>query len=106
MLGALLERLLFLPEVQGGVDEGHVGEGLREVAEEATRRGIVFLGEQAHIVGEAMQPLEQLTGFAAAALKAEVAREPEAAREEHAFAARQTVEPLVREVAANQPVDG
>src|SRR3954467_1099685 len=99
MLGALLERLLFLAEVQGGVDEGHVREGLREVAEEAARRGIVFLGEEAHIVGEAKQPLEQLAGFAGAPWQAEVVGEPEAAREEHAFAARQAVEALVREVA-------
>src|SRR5262249_5691068 len=91
LLGALLDGLLLLAEVERRIDEGHMGEGLREVAEEAARGRIVLLSEQAHVVGELEQPLEQLQRLAPAALQAEVVREPETAGEKHAFPRRQAV---------------
>ena len=37
-------------EVVGGVDEGDVGEGLRQVADQAPGMRVVFLGKQADVV--------------------------------------------------------
>jgi hypothetical protein len=42
---ALLRRLQRMCEVVRGVDERDMREGLREVADEAPRFGIIFLGE-------------------------------------------------------------
>src|SRR5688572_23152969 len=106
VLGALLGRLGGGAEVQRGVDQRNVGEGLRKVAEETPGDRIVLLGKQADVVGEAEEALEQRARFVHAALQAKVVGEPEAAGEEHALARRQPVDRLVREVALHQAVDG
>src|SRR5262249_3741877 len=46
----IARRAMPLREVHGGVDERHVRERLREVAELALRHRIVFLGEQSDVV--------------------------------------------------------
>ena len=69
-------------------------EGLREVADQAAGRGVVLLGEQADVVAEGQQPLEQFHGLLVAAHERVVVGEPEAAGEEGAFAGRQPVLPL------------
>ena len=46
---------------QGGrdVDDAEMREGLQEVAEKPSRRRIVFLGEEAEVVAQIRQALEQ-----------------------------------------------
>src|SRR4051812_12838756 len=44
-------------------DQGQVAEGLREVADLALSRDVVLLGEQAQVVRQAGEPLEQLPGL-------------------------------------------
>ena len=46
-------------EIVGRVDQAEMAERLREVAKLPPGDGVVFLGEQAHVVREAEQPLEQ-----------------------------------------------
>src|SRR5215204_284438 len=46
-------------EVQGGHDQRHVAERLREVAELAPQARVVLLGEQADVVAEREQTLEE-----------------------------------------------
>ena len=48
-----------LGEMRGGVDERDVGEGLRKVAELASRARVVLLGKEADVVAQSEQPLEQ-----------------------------------------------
>ena len=50
--GAVHRRAGGAREVAGGVDQRHVGERLREVAEQAPGRRVVLLGEQADVVGQ------------------------------------------------------
>ncbi len=54
---------LALAEGEGGVYECEVAEGLGEVAELAVADGVVFLGEQADVVAQIEEPLEQLAGL-------------------------------------------
>src|SRR5437763_1524784 len=61
--GALLRRLLLASEVMRAVDEGDMGESLREVADQPSRRRIVFLGEQPDIIAQREQALEQCLGI-------------------------------------------
>src|SRR5918992_499270 len=76
LIRALLCGFLALAQVERGVDERHVRKRLREVAEQAPRDRVVFLGEEANVVGEAEQPLEELVRLVPATLHAEVVREP------------------------------
>ena len=46
-------------EVEGGIDQRDVRESLREVADQAFALDIVFLGEQAEIVAQRKQALEE-----------------------------------------------
>ena len=41
-----------------GIDQRHVREGLREIAEHSFRTRIVFLGQQADIISQRHEPLE------------------------------------------------
>src|SRR5205823_2956334 len=79
-------------EVVRRVHERDVRPGLREVAELALERGVVFLGEEPEIVLQREQPLEDLPGLVLAVLQAEVVDEPEGACEEDALAGRQPVD--------------
>lgn len=65
---------------------------MREVAEEAARRRVVFLGEQAEIVAEREQFLEVAAGIVGAADEGEVVDEPEAAGQEGAFVAGEALD--------------
>src|SRR5450432_2407507 len=64
------------------VDQRYVRERLREVADEPPRGHVVLLGEQAHVVAEPDETLEERGGLAAAAHERPVVREPEAAGQE------------------------
>ena len=79
-------------QVVGRVDEPDVRERLREVAEQPFRGRVVFLRDQAEVVAEREQPLEEPARLVAPPLHQERVDEPERAREEHAFAARETVD--------------
>jgi len=65
-----------------------VAEGLGEVAELAAGEGVVFFGEQADVVSQVEQPLEQLAGLVVRSLHGEHLGEPERAGEKDAFVAR------------------
>src|SRR5262245_60420720 len=64
---ALLGRFRCARQVERGVDERDVREGLREVSRQAPLARIVFFCKQADVVGEAEQALEQRARFVAAA---------------------------------------
>src|ERR1700722_7911261 len=50
-------------EAEGGVDQGHMRERLREVAHEAPGQRVVLLREQAEIVAQGQESLEELLGL-------------------------------------------
>ncbi len=103
--GTLFGWSLASRQVESGVDERDVREGLREVPELASEAWIVFLGQKADIVAQGQQALEQLASLADAPLQDEVVGEPKAAGKKHPLAGRQPVDYLSGVVAANQPVD-
>src|ERR671931_264589 len=87
-----LHPLLRALEVESAVHEGHVREGLREVAELAPQLRGVLLREQAEVGAKREQPLEELPRLVEPALEREVVDEPEGARQEDALAGRQAVD--------------
>ena len=50
-------------DIVRGVDEPDVGERLGKVADQAPSFGVVFLGEQAHVVAQSDQSREQALRF-------------------------------------------
>jgi len=83
-----------------------VRESLRKVPEHPPAADVVFLGEQADVVAQREEPLEQRTRFLEPALKDQVVGEPEAAGEEITFAPGQAVDVMVAAVAEHEAVDG
>ncbi len=59
MCGARSQR-----QVVCGIDQRNVRECLREVADQSTKRGVVLFGQQAQIVTQREQPLEQIASLA------------------------------------------
>src|SRR5262245_16090787 len=55
----LLCRLTRTSKVAGAVDQGKMGEGLREITHQAFELGFVLLAEQAEIVAQTQQPLKE-----------------------------------------------
>src|SRR5262249_33306009 len=90
---------------EGGVDQRHVAEGLREVALLAARLGFVLLGEQAEVVADGEQALEQYLGILTPADLDPGVAQPEAAGQEGAFARFQAVVDLLGVVAPHEAVD-
>ena len=74
------------------VDERHVGERLREIADQPPRHRVVLLGQQAEVVAEVEQPLEELAGIVVAPEHAQAVGQPERAGEERALPAAQAVD--------------
>ena len=64
---------------------------MRKIAEHAPGPGIEFFREQAHVVAAREQTGEKAARFAIAILQQVIVDEPEAARQESAFAGGQTV---------------
>ena len=64
-------------EVVGGVDERHVGEGLREVAHLPSGPHVVLLGQQPEVVAQTDQPVEHGVGVVVAADQVETVGHPE-----------------------------
>ena len=89
-------------EVEGRVDERDVRESLREVADQAFAIDVVFLGEQAEVVAQGEQALEEALRIFGAADGFEAADHPEAAGQKYAFAGRQAVVDLGGVVAKDE----
>src|SRR3954469_18538777 len=86
------------------IQQSDVRERLRHVAEERTAARIDLLRQQPDIIPPREQLLEQLARFVAALRQRARLGEPEAAREERAFARWQTVLRRPRVVSINQIV--
>ena len=81
-----------------------MAERLREVADLPPPRDVVLLGEQAEVVGQPEQPLEQRARLVDAAVERERADQPERAGQELALVARQSVVGLGGRVARDEAV--
>src|SRR5271155_3538979 len=88
-----------------GIDDAHMREGLREIAEKAFPPWIVFLGEEAKVVAQGQQPLEQRDGVLMAANQREAVRQPKRANKESSLTARQPVTAGSCRVAHDQAID-
>src|SRR4029453_2079403 len=73
-------------ELDRGVDDAHMTEGLREVAKQFAGHRIDLLGQQPDIVGVLEQVLVQLAAALNLASQYQVVDQPEAAQHERAFA--------------------
>src|SRR6185312_11407424 len=104
VLAAMLRRPVGGPQVACGVDERHVRQRLREVAEHHPVDRVVLLGEEADVVAQREEPLEQALGLAPASGERERIGEPERAGQERAFASRQAVGRGMLAVAHHEPV--
>jgi hypothetical protein len=62
-----------------------VGEGLGKIAELPFGARIVFLGQQAEVVPQFQQALEEFPRFRRSTRQMETIGEPERARQEHTF---------------------
>src|SRR5438093_13644001 len=74
------------------LDQREVRERLRKVAELAPGDGVVLLGEEADVVAQVEQTLEELARFLVAPLERQHGGEPERTRKEDAFAAGEAVD--------------
>jgi len=74
-------------EDSGGVDQGEVGECLREVADLPAAGDVVLLGVQAKAVTQGEQPLEQLPRLGRTAVEGKRLDQPERAGKELALGA-------------------
>src|SRR5262245_28428988 len=88
----LPRRAFLVRKVVGRVHEPDVRERLREVAEQPLLVRVVLLGEQAEVVADSEQPLEERARLVPAAEGGEAVDEPERARQEHALAGREAVD--------------
>src|SRR5205085_9626046 len=84
-------RMRGLGEVERRVHERDAREGLRIVAELPPLEGVELLGEQAELVPEREQALEERARLVEPPLERVVVREPERARKEDPLARRQAV---------------
>jgi hypothetical protein len=88
----LARRAFDVDEVEGRFDQREVGEGLREVADLLARVPVPLLGEEADVVAQVEELLEQPARVAAAALQEVVVDEPGRAGEEGALLPREAVD--------------
>src|SRR4029453_16825561 len=87
-------RLGVLGQVVGRVDEGHVRERLGEVPQLAAAGRIELLGQQADVVAQGEQPLEEGQGLVAPAHQGQVVGQPEGAGQERPLPGREPVHVL------------
>jgi hypothetical protein len=78
-------------ELDGGVEEAEVAEGLREVAEHLVRGRVVLFAEETEVVAGGEALLEHRAGAVELADGDEVVGEPEFAQQERALVAGETV---------------
>src|ERR1051326_727971 len=100
-----LPRALQPRQAHGAVDERQVRERLGEIADQALCAQIVFLAEQAHVVGPRDEPLEHALGLLDASGERIGVDQPEAARQECTLARRQPVLGRAGVVAQHQTID-
>ncbi len=79
-------------ETEGRVDQGHVREGLREVADHPSGERVVFLREQTELVAQREQALEQFDRVLLAADHVEAVDEPERTGQERPLPPREPVD--------------
>ena len=87
-LRPLPRRAMRLHEIERGIDESDVRKALREVADQAPRVQVVFLGQKTEIVAKLQQPLEERARFIEPAEHHIDIGKPKRARDERAFRAR------------------
>src|SRR5829696_4728377 len=87
-----------------GEDQREVAERLWEVADLPPAAHVVLLGEQAEVVGQREEPLEQAARVVDAAVHREGADQPERAGQELALVTRQAVVGLGGRVARHEAV--
>src|SRR5262249_38062964 len=75
----MLRRSAALGQVARRVDQRDVREGLREIAQQPPGRRVVLLRQQAHVVAQAKETLEDLPCLRGPPLQREVVGEPERA---------------------------
>ena len=86
--GAMLGRPAGLRQVARRIDERHVRQRLRKIAEHASFSRVVLLREQADVIAESDQTLEQCFRVGPASAEAKGVGEPERAGEEQPFSGR------------------
>src|SRR5438067_933305 len=102
---SFVRRPVLAGKAVGGVDERQVRQRLGKIAELDSGFDVIFFGEQADIVADRKEALEDAPALFGSALENEVVGEPEAAREKNAFARRQAVAYRVGVIAAHETID-
>src|SRR5579864_7098276 len=83
--GAPLRGSFGAAQIEGGVDQGHMRESLREIAQLSPGCRIVLFGQEADIIAQREQALEDLTRLGLAPLHRHIVSEPKAASEKRAL---------------------
>ena len=91
-------------EVQCRIHQRDVRERLGKVADQPAGLRVVFLRNQTDVVAKSEQTLEKAARFGLAAQQVKVVRQPKRAGKKDAFADRQTVDRLVRNVTGHEAV--
>jgi hypothetical protein len=94
----------FIFDDTGGVDQRQMGEPLREVPDLPACDGVVLFREEAQMIPDRKQPLEELLRFRLPSLECVVIGEPEAARQKRTLVAWKAVQPEFRGVSQDEAV--
>src|SRR5215470_4230289 len=94
-----------IEQAQGRSDERKMRECLREIAKLPLRLRIVFLGEQADIVAQREQTLEQGRCFGVAMLQLVIVGQPKTAGQKNTFPGRQTIDVVLGSITQHEAVD-
>src|SRR5271170_4539477 len=89
-------------EVVGRIDQRNVGEGLRKISELTSKNRIVLLGQQANVIAQPEQTLEEIPRLLMAAGQRIIVREPERTRHERSLTRRQSIDPALSRVSEHQ----
>src|SRR5215510_5304872 len=92
-------------QIQGRSDESKVRKRLRKIADLPLRLRIVFFRQQADIVANRQQALEQGGRFGVAVLQRVIVGKPKAAREKYPFSRSQTINAGLGSITKYEPVD-
>src|SRR5215211_162456 len=87
-----------------GADEGEVAKGLREVADLPRAPDVIFLGEEAEVIGQPEEPFEHVARLIGPAVEGQCADKPERTGKELAFPAGQAIVGVVCRVAPHEAV--
>src|SRR5262252_2584634 len=92
-------------QIQGRSDESKVRKRLRKIADLPLRLRIVFFRQQADIVANRQQALEQGGRFGVAVLQRVIVGKPKAARKKYPFSRSQTINAGLGSITKYEPVD-